>query len=315
MSETETPPDASNTVSYLGPAGTFTEAALKLAPEAAGKHWKPVTNVLEALMDVQQRRSFAAMVAIENSIEGGVTASQDALATMDGLRIRGEFVVPIRFVLAVRPGVSLREIETVAAHPVAYGQCRRWLHQTLPEHLFVQASSNVASVRQLFEEDGIADAAIAPPTIRDHFDVDIIAEDIQDSSIARTRFLLVTTRTDLPPRTGSDKTSLIVTLPDERPGGLLSMLEQFAARGINLSMITSRPIPESPGRYRFVIDLDGHLEDARVADAMLGLRRYSPSVKFLGSYPRAVPSRVAVDPAYSDEHYAEARAWLDGLVR
>lgn len=315
MSETETLPTASETVSYLGPSGTFTEAALKLAPEAEGKHWKPVANVLEALMDVQQGRSFAAMVAIENSVEGGVTASQDALATMDGLRILGEYVVPIRFVLAVRPGGGLNDIETIAAHPVAYGQCRRWLHQTLPEHLFVQASSNVASARQLLDEDGIADAAIAPPTIRDHFDVDIVAEDIQDSSIARTRFLLVTTRTDLPPRTGTDKTSIIVTLPDERPGGLLSMLEQFAARGINLSMITSRPIPESPGRYRFVIDLDGHLEDARVADALLGLRRYSPSVKFLGSYPRAVPSPVAVDPAYSDDNYAEARAWLKGLVK
>ncbi|MDJ1370695.1 prephenate dehydratase [Gulosibacter molinativorax] len=315
MTDSETLPDASQTVSFLGPAGTFTEAALKLAPEAKGKHWKPVANVLEALMDVQQGRSFAAMVAIENSVEGGVTASQDALSTMDGLRIIGEYIVPIRFVLATRPGTTMRDVQTVAAHPVAYGQCRRWLHQALPEHLYVQASSNVASARQLFEEDGLADAAIAPPTIQDHFDVDILAEDIQDSSIARTRFLLVTTRTDLPSRTGTDKTSLIVTLPDERPGGLLSMLEQFAARGINLSMITSRPIPESPGRYRFVIDLDGHLEDARVADALLGLRRYSPSVKFLGSYPRAVPSPVAVDPAYSDENYAEARGWLDGLVR
>lgn len=314
MSEIETLPAASETVSFLGPAGTFTEAALKLAPVAEGKHWKPVSNVLDALMDVQQGRSFAAMVAIENSVEGGVTASQDALATMDGLRIIGEYVVPIRFVLAVRPGVSLRDVGTIAAHPVAYGQCRRWLHKSLPDHLFVQASSNVASARQLFEEAGLADAAIAPPTIRDHFDVDIVAEDIQDSSIARTRFLLVTTRTDLPPRTGSDKTSIIVTLPDERPGGLLSMLEQFAARGINLSMITSRPIPESPGRYRFVIDLDGHLEDARVSDALLGLRRYSPSVKFLGSYPRAVQSPVPVDPAYSDSHYAEAQGWLDGLV-
>ncbi|MGO1544400.1 MAG: prephenate dehydratase [Gulosibacter sp.] len=315
MSDTETRPDASNTISFLGPAGTFTEAALKLAPEAQGKVWKPVTNVLEALMDVQSGKSFAAMVAIENSVEGGVTASQDALATMDGLRIIGEYIVPIRFVLAVRPGIGLKDIETVAAHPVAYGQSRRWLHRTLPDHLFVQASSNVASARMLFDEDEVADAAITPPTIRDHFDVDIVAEDVQDSAIARTRFLLVTTRTDLPPRTGSDKTSLIVTLPDERPGGLLSMLEQFAARGINLSMITSRPIPEHPGRYRFVIDLDGHLEDSRVSDALLGLRRYSPSVRFLGSYPRAVQSPVSVDPAYSDDNYAEAADWLKGLVR
>lgn len=307
--------EAARTISFLGPAGTFTESALKLAPEAEGKLWKPVTNVLEALMDVQTGRSYAAMIAVENSVEGGVTASQDALSTMDRLRIIGEYVVPIRFMLAVRPGVELAQVRRVAAHPVAYGQCRRWLHRELPRHEHVPAASNVASAQMLLEEQPEAEAAITPPTIRDHVDVEIAAEDIQDSMIARTRFVLVTTRTDLPPRTGRDKTSVIVALPEDRPGALLSMLEQFAARGINLSMITSRPIPEQPGQYRFVIDIDGHLEDARVTDALLGLRRYCPAVKFLGSYPRAVATSVPIDPAYSDENYEQARAWLDGLVR
>lgn len=315
MSDSANQPGASTTISYLGPAGTFTEAALKLSPEAQGKTWKPVTSVMEALDDVQSGRSYGAMIALENSIEGGVTASQDALATIDGLRIFGEYVVPIRFSLAVREGMSLAKIRSIAAHPVAYGQCRNWLYRAMPHHRHVQASSNVASARMLFDEDPIVDAAVTPPNIQDHFDVEILAEDLQDNLIARTRFVLVTLRTDLSPRTGSDKTSLIVTLPDERPGGLLSMLEQFAARGINLSMIASRPIPEEPGRYRFVVDLDGHLEDARVADALLGLRRYSSAVKFLGSYPRAVASPVPVDAAFSDANYAEAQAWFDNLVR
>ncbi|WP_282852674.1 prephenate dehydratase [Gulosibacter sediminis] len=304
---------ASDTISYLGPAGTFTEMALRLAPEAEGKVWKPVANVLEALMEVQTGTSFAAMIAIENSIEGGVTASQDALATMEGLRIVGEYVVPVRFSLAVRSGVTLDDVHTVAAHPVAYGQCRRWLHRTLPGHGHVAASSNVASAEVLLDRPDLIDAAVTPVNIRERFDLEVLADDIQDNAQARTRFALVTTRTDVPARTGHDKTSLIVELPEERPGGLMTMLEQFATRGINLSMITSRPIPEQPGRYRFVVDLDGHLHDARVADALLGLRRYSPSVKFLGSYPRAAASRVDEDPAASDANYAEAQRWFDTL--
>lgn len=306
---------ASETISYLGPAGTFTEMALRLAPEAEGKQWKPVSNVLEALTDVQLGDSFAAMIAIENSIEGGVTASQDALATMAGLRIVGEYIVPVRFSLAVRPGTSLEEVRTVAAHPVAYGQCRRWLHRVLPEHGHVAASSNIASAELMLDRPDIIDAAVTPVNIRERFELEVLADDIQDNDSARTRFALVTTRTDVPPRTGRDKTSLIVELPDERPGGLMTMLEQFATRGINLSMIASRPIPEQPGRYRFVVDLDGHLHDARVTDALLGLRRYSPNVKFLGSYPRASASPVPEDAAASDENYAAAEQWLAELDR
>ena len=306
------------TISYLGPAGTFTEAALKLSPEAEGKHWKPVANVLEALQDLQSGVASAAMIAIENSVEGGVTASQDALATMPGLRIVGEYIVPIRFSLATASDITLDRVHTIAAHPVAYGQCRLWLNRMLPGHVHVPAASNVASVEltQDDEQSGrIADAAITTPFIGDYRPVSMLADDIQDNGNARTRFALVTMRTDLPARTGRDKTSLIVELPEERPGGLLLLLEQIAARGINLSMIASRPIPEQPGRYRFVLDLDGHLHDARVRDALLGIRRFCPAVTFLGSYPRAVSSRVDVDLAYSDDNYAQAEAWVAALER
>lgn len=310
--------DARETISYLGPAGTFTEAALKLAPEASGKHWKPVANVLEALQDLQAGTSAAAMIAVENSVEGGVTASQDALATMPGLRIVGEYIVPIRFSLAAASHTGLEQVQTIAAHPVAYGQCRLWLNRMLPGHVHVPAASNVASVDLVLDAPGerrIADAAITTPFIGDHRDVALLANEIQDNSNARTRFALVTMRTDVPPRTGRDKTSLIVQLPEERPGGLLELLEQIAARGINLSMIASRPIPEQPGRYRFVLDLDGHLHDARVRDALLGIRRLTPNVTFLGSYPRAVTSRVEVAEAYSDANYAQAEEWFTQLER
>lgn len=169
---------ASDTISYLGPAGTFTEMALRLAPRPKAR-WKPVANVLEALMDVQTGTSFAAMIAIENSIEGGVTASQDALATMEGLRIVGEYVVPVRFSLAVRPGVTLDDVHTVAAHPVAYGQCRRWLHRTLPGHGHVAASSNIASAEVLLDRPDLIDAAVTPVNIRERFDLEVLADDIK----------------------------------------------------------------------------------------------------------------------------------------
>jgi len=304
---------ADETYSYLGPAGTFTEAALKQAPEARGKVWRPVNNVLEALGDVVDGRSVGAMIAIENSIEGGVTASQDALAAIPGLRIRGEYTVQVQFSLAVRPGIGLDDITTVAAHPVAYGQCRRWLQANIPGHRHITAASNIASAGALFDPLVGADAAITPPNIRDRIAVDVLAENIQDNQDTRTRFVLVGVTKEIPPRTGADKTSLIVELPEERPGALLEMLEQFATRGINMSMITSRPIPERIGEYRFVIDIDGHLHDARVRDALLGLRRYSRNVLFLGSYPRADHAAVHVPERSTDAQYELAGEWLASL--
>jgi prephenate dehydratase len=293
--------------SFLGPSGTFTEAALAQVPEAAGKHWRSVNNVGEALADVVSGRSVAAMIAIENSIEGGVSVAQDALATVPGLRIVGEYLVPVNFVLVARPGTALADVRVINAHPVAYAQCHLWLDAHLP------ASSNVAAASSLFQ-GSTADAAIAPPGIVDHHDVVVLAENIGDNPNAVTRFVLVSRERSVPAPTGADKTSLVAELPDDRPGSLLDLLEQFSTRGVNLSLIESRPIGDALGRYRFVIDADGHIHDERVADALLGLRRFSPAVIFLGSYPRADKVRVEFDTRYRDEVFTEAREWLASLT-
>src|SRR3954451_8541310 len=142
---------AGDAYSYLGPAGTFTEAALAQVEAAAGKQWHPVNNVGEAFADVISGRSIAAMIAIENSIEGGVSATQDALATVPGLRIIGEYLVPVNFVLVARPGMTLADVRTINAHPVAYAQSHNWLDAHLPEHGHIPASSNVAAAASLFE--------------------------------------------------------------------------------------------------------------------------------------------------------------------
>jgi prephenate dehydratase len=311
---------SSETYSFLGPAGTFTEAALAQVPQAQGKPWRAVNNVGEALDDVVCGRSVAAMIAIENSIEGGVSATQDALATMPGLRIIGEYLVPVGFVLVARPGMMLADVKTVTAHPVAYAQCKAWLSTHLPAHDYVPASSNVTAATSLLQTDASgrpaspADAAIAPPTIVGHHDVVVLAENIIDNPNAVTRFALVSRTTDIPEPTGADKTSLIVELPSDRSGTLVEMLEQFSTRGVNLSLIESRPIGDEFGRYRFIIDADGHVTDERVADALLGLFRFSPNILFLGSYPRADGQPVEYDHRYDDDVFIEARDWLRGLI-
>lgn len=306
-------PTHANTYSFLGPAGTFTEAALAQVPEAAGKPWRAVNNVGEALADVVSGRSVAAMIAIENSVDGGVSATQDALASVPNLRIIGEYLVPVTFVLVARPGTSLADVTVVNAHPVAYAQSQAWLEKTIPHHGHIPSSSNVAAAASLLE-NGQADAAVAPPGIEKHHDLVVLAENIGDNPNAVTRFVLVSRTTAIPPRTGADKTSLIVELPVDRAGALLEMLEQFATRGVNLSLIQSRPIGDELGRYRFVIDADGHILDQRMADALLGLRRFSPRVLFLGSYPRADKRPIEFTPRYDDEIFKEARAWLDELI-
>ncbi len=307
------PNDGAVGYSYLGPVGTFTWTALRQAPAARGAEWRSVNNVGEALDDVVSGRSRGAMIAIENSVEGGVSATQDALASIPGLRITGEYLVPVDFVLVARPGTALADVRTVAAHPVAYAQCHRWLDRELPSHAHLPSTSNVAAAAELLTV-GLADAAVSPPGITDHYALVQLAERIGDNSTAVTRFVLVERAGRVPDRTGADKTSVIVELPTDRPGSLLEMLEQFATRGINMSLLESRPIGDELGRYRFVIDLDGHVHDERIADALLGLKRFSPNVMFLGSYPRADGREPEVTPRYRDDAFLEARDWLRGLL-
>jgi len=301
------------TYSFLGPAGTFTEAALKQVPAAVGQVWHPVNNVGEALDNVVTGHSVAAMIAMENSVEGGVSATQDALASIPNVRIIGEYLVPVNFVLVARPGTALADVQVINAHPVAYAQTHLWLDSHLPSHGHIPATSNVAAAASLLD-GSLADAAVAPPGITDHYALDVLAQSIGDNPNAVTRFVLVSRTTALPAPTGSDKTSIIAELPDDSAGRLLEMLEQFATRGVNMSLLESRPIGDALGRYRFVIDLDGHLLDERVADALLGLKRFSPNVIFLGSYPRADKLSISVIPRYDNDAFVDARDWLRGLL-
>jgi prephenate dehydratase len=140
-----------------------------------------------------------------------------------------------------------------------------------------------------------------------------LAQDVADNASAQTRFVVVGHPGDVPPRTGADKTTLVVHLPDNEAGALLAMLEQFAVRGVNLSRIESRPIGDALGRYSFSLDAEGHITDERVGEAVMGLHRRCPYVRFLGSYPRADAVRPTVHVGTADPDFVGARAWLAGV--
>ncbi|WP_199424520.1 prephenate dehydratase [Actinotalea solisilvae] len=300
---------------YLGPAGTFTEAALRqvVTPEEAT--YLPQVDVVAAIEAVRSGHADRAVVAIENSVEGGVSAVLDTLATGDPLMILGEVLVPVGFVLAGRPGTAIGDVRRVAAHPHAWAQCRRWLAAHLPGVVHVPATSNTAPAALLAGSgDPVGfDAALVPPPAVEHYGLAPLAQAVADNPHAVTRFVVVGPPGPVPPRTGSDKTTLVVHLPSNQAGALLEMLEQLATRGVNLSRIESRPIGDSLGRYSFSMDAEGHVEDERVAEALMGLHRVCPHVRFLGSYPRVDAPHGDVRPGTSDADFRAARTWLTAL--
>lgn len=300
---------------YLGPAGTFTEAALRQVASPDEARYLPQLDVISAIEAVRSGQADYAVVAIENSVEGGVTEVLDALATGEPLMLLREVLVPVGFSLAARPGVDLADVRRVAAHPHAWAQCRRWLAANLPGAVHVPATSNTAPAVQLAEgHDPLGfDAALVPPPAVEHYGLSVLAPDVADNEHAVTRFVVVGPPGQLPAPTGADKTTLVVHLPTNRAGALLDMLEQLATRGVNLSRIESRPIGDSLGRYSFSMDAEGHVADERMAEALMGLHRVCPHVRFLGSYPRADGGAPEVRPGTSDADFAAARAWLSTL--
>ncbi|WP_024366614.1 prephenate dehydratase [Arthrobacter sp. TB 26] len=303
------------TYTFLGPAGTFTEAALMQVPDAAEAIRVPSSNVNTALDKVRDGSADAAMVPIENSVEGGVTATLDAIATGQELRILREALVPISFVLVARPGTRIEDIRRISTHGHAWAQCRLWAENNIPNAEYIPGSSTAAAAMGLLEGDIHYDAAICAPIVAaEQPGLSVLAENIGDNPGAVTRFVLVGRPGQLPEPTGADKTTVVVPLPEDRPGALMEILDQFATRGVNLSRIESRPTGQYLGHYFFSIDADGHVADARVADALAGLHRISPATRFLGSYGRADGHRTIVEPHTSDQAFRAAHAWVKDIL-
>ncbi|SEJ66841.1 prephenate dehydratase [Demequina mangrovi] len=298
---------------YLGPSGTFTEAALLAMVDADEVEAVPMIDVPAALAAVRSGDVEFAVVAIENTVEGGVTATLDTLSRGEPLVILGEVVLPVSFELAVRPGTALADVTAVSAHSHGLNQCRRWLAETLPGAVQIAASSNAAAAEELAAGVAGFEAALAPPGLAARLGLEVLETGVADNAHAATRFVKIGRPAAVPPATGADKTTLSVCLPDDRAGALLAMLEQFAARGVNLSRIESRPRSDRPGEYSFSVDALAHIDEPRMAEALVGLKRTNPVVIFLGSYPAATGYPTPVASGTSEEDFADARAWVQGL--
>lgn len=310
-------PTSSPRLGYLGPEGTFTEAALRTLPAAAQAEHRPYATVPLTLDAVRSSEITGGVVPIENSVEGGVNITLDSLASGDPLMIRGEIVVPVEFALLARPGMTLADCKRVSTHPHAAAQCRRWVAENLPFVDVSYASSTAAAAAEVADHDGaehtVVDAALAAPLAAEHYGLEIIADGVGDNHQAVTRFVYVELPGAPPPHTGADKTSLIAYIRDDHPGALLAILEEFAVRGVNLSRIESRPTGDGIGRYCFSIDGEGHIDESRVGEALMGLRRVCADVRFLGSYARADGVRTAIRPGTTGSDFTDAAEWLAGL--
>jgi prephenate dehydratase len=296
---------------YLGPAGTFAEAALRSLADV--RDAVPASSVPAALELVRAGTVERAVVPFENSVEGSVPTTLDELAGGAPLQIVGEVLLPVSFSLLARPGATLASVTTVATHPHAEAQCRRWLSTNVPEATVVLAASTAEAARLVAE--GAYDAAVSAPVAAQHYGLDALVAGIQDTEGAVTRFVVVSRPVPLLARSGADRTTVVAYIADDHPGALLEILTEFAVRGVSLTRIESRPTGSGLGRYCFSVDAEGHVADARLGEALSALCRICDDVRFLGSYPRADAVPPTTKPGVTDEDFAHAAEWLAHIRR
>jgi prephenate dehydratase len=300
-------------VGFLGPLGTFTEQALLTQPDLAAGELVPFRTMPEVLAAVDAGDVELGFVAIENSIEGTVNLSQDALAFTHDLLIQREVVLDIQLCLLAPRGTTLADVKIVHSIPVATGQCSRFLRGR-PDIEVRNANSTAEAARLVGEEQTVGVAAIAPMIAASIYDLHVIAASISDAEGNQTRFVVVA-RDGVPAPSGHDKTSLVVYQRANEPGSLISILQEFAARRINLTRLESRPTKAGVlGDYCFIIDLEGHIADELVADCLRDLHAKQGNVKYLGSYPAAGEAAPAARE-HADARWRLADDWVSELRR
>lgn len=298
-------------IAYLGPEGTFSEAALRSDAGLAAGELVACTTIGGALAATATGEADAAFVPLENSIEGSISATLDQLIFGDGLLVQRELIVDVHLDLLGLPGATLETATQVLSFPAALAQCREYLARTLPDAALVPTNSTADAARMLAEERLEGALAVAPAAAARRYGLEAVASSIEDRTGNQTRFVLVAPEA-VPPPSGHDRTLVVCFQATDRPGSLLEILGQFAARSLNLTRIESRPTKQALGEYCFVIEVEGHLSDDVLGDCLLALRARLGDVRFLGSYP--VSGEAASDRrAEADEAAAEARSWLGGL--
>ena len=293
---------------YLGPVGTFTEAALRTITGGSDQ-LTPCSNVTAALDAVRNGQAEFALVPIENSVEGVVARTLDELAIGEPLIIVGEVLLPVTFALMVRDVNA--EVKKIATHPHAEAQCRKYIAKNYPNAEIITTNSTAAAAEAL--ANGQFDAAVASEIAAETYGLTVLNKNIGDADGAVTRFVLVSKPGNIPAPTGFDRTSLAAFIGIDHAGALLEVLTEFAVRGVNLTFIQSRPTGRELGHYHFIIDAEGHINDARVGDALTGLRRICEDIRFLGSYPRADKVAPTTTEASNDESFKSSNTWLEDV--
>jgi prephenate dehydratase len=280
---------ASTRIAYLGPAGTFTEDALREAL-AAGEDFEPLrtATVHDAILAVERGEAERALVPFENSIEGSVRSTLDTLAfEAESVTIVGEHDFAVRAMLLAREPVALNEIAAVLSHPQPLAQCARFLRESLPA-AELRSVSSTAEAARLVGESSEPWAAIGALAAAELYDCKVLREGIEDEANNVTRFVWIAPAGTEPAGGGAWKTSLVFSeLGEDHPGALVDALREFSSRNVNLSRIESRPLRSELGRYMFFCDLEGSIGDRAVAEAVEALRAKADSVRILGSYPVA----------------------------
>ncbi|WP_027339917.1 prephenate dehydratase [Halonatronum saccharophilum] len=271
-----------SSLGFLGPTGTFTELAAKEYDSNIKDHiaYQDIKSLFESASKGEVDK---AIVPIENSIQGAVTLTLDLLVEME-LKIIGETVIPISHSLLAKNGVSLDEVENIISHPQALAQCRGFLESNVKSYQTHISNSTAEAIQKIQKlEEGWA--AIGNSQAADHYELEVIADRIQDNKENWTRFIILSKKES--GIDGDHKTSIIFSKEEDHPGGLYDILHEFAIKGINLTRIESRPAKRALGDYIFFIDFEGHYEDDKVK-AALDLVQYKTSwYKLLGSYPKA----------------------------
>ena len=297
-------------VAYLGPHGTFAEEALRTQPDLAAGDAVPMRSVPHVISAVEEGAVDLGFVPLENSIEGSVSATLDTLAFDTDLLIQREVDLPVSLSLGARPGTRLDNVSVVLSHPNPLGQCRMWLGRKLPQAITRVANYTAEAAREVAKSKKSGLAAIANPGALGHYGLELLASEIEDHP-SETRFVVV--GHGIPPRTGHDKTSVVCFQREDRPGSLLAILQEFAARAINLTKLESRPTKQGLGEYCFFIDFEGHITDELVADCLRNVAAKQAEVKFLGSFPVSGHEEAHARRRAATKAWRAASAWVEEL--
>lgn len=304
-------PSAWRRIACLGPEGTFTEEALLGEPDLASTERVLSTTIEEAVAAAASGEVDAAFVPLENSIEGSISATLDRLVFGEELLVQREVVLDVHLYLAAPAGAGLEGIERVLSYPPAFAQCRGFLAGKLPGATQLAVTSTAEGARVVAAAGDRRAAAVVPLGAAKRYGLEVLAKEIEDHEGNQTRFVLVAPGR-IPAPTGHDRTLLVCFQHENRPGSLLEILGQFAARRLNLTRLVSRPTKQALGEHCFVIEVEGHVADEVLGDCLRDLHRSLEALRFLGSYP------VSGEPAEQRRAEADLRRqaaerWLTEL--